>query len=107
MLKMLGKTGCKVVEVVNSDVVVVEDEHENRIQIPDEFVEKDYSNIWALYSHKPIFIMVQTVIVVVLWLLFSATHGEAGVPWAQSMGGLESIWPGQTSLLFNHDCEDY
>lgn len=51
-------------------------------------------------QHLPIFSVLQCMICLVLWLIF---HWRDGT----ELGGLESIWPDQTDMALQWDCEDF
>merc|ERR1712178_255957 len=58
----------------------------------------------------PVFTLLHTTIVVVLWFVtahMSTESSEKEVPWAAALGGLERLFPGTTDLRLTQDCEDY
>jgi len=109
---MLGQS-FKVIKVIDAQRIVVRLPPEtygfpNQMELPAILVDRDFSDIWSFYTHRPVFIVVQTSICVALWLLFAIMDtGRSGKPFTETMGGLESVWPGQTSLLISKDCEDF
>lgn len=108
MAGMLGALpGYKVVELPNPKVVTVALTRTQMINLPIEAVE-EITDIAAAYSNQPIFICIQTFVCAVFWLVFSIRDGgRGGQSWIQMMGGLESIFPGGTGLVFNRDCADF
>jgi len=108
MVKSMLAQSNRVVEVVSDKVIVLTAPDGERMQFPDVAVDLDYSNIAQFYTHHPIFIGTQTFTCVLLWLWFAFRDaGRNGASWAEMMGGVETIWPGRTSLLLSMDCEDF
>jgi len=104
---MLGGSH-QVLDVPSPDVVTLLGPQGERVKTPVDAVDMDYSNIAQFDTHSPIFIILQTAMCVILWGYFASRDaGRNGASWAQTMGGLESVWPGHTSLLTSKDCEDY
>lgn len=105
--QMLGKS-YKVVATAPPEVATVKESEALLIEVPTDALDLDYSHIEQFYNHHPIFISLQTTACALLWFFFASRDaGRNGTSWSEMMGGLESVWPGQTCLLLSQDCEDY
>lgn len=109
LLGMLGGSH-EVADVVDDSTlkIVCNEGDKSPIELPEILVDMDYSNMSQFYDKYPIFICVQTTVCFLLWLGFALRDaGKNGVPLVKTLGGLDSIWPGQTSILLTNDCEDF
>jgi len=60
----------------------------------------------VMWFHWPIFTVLQSLLVLLLWVIFAFKDSSSWETALYAVGGLESIFPGYTALVIHSDCRD-